>query len=307
MAMGVRFCCDSCCAMKHEPSPVFIIGGSRTGSEMLKTMLSASEWLDFVDEMFVLTPIWLHTDLKTNLRRRFGSLTQADTDDLIEYLYSGELEGWFWTAIESKLDKSALRDELAKSDLSLRSIFAAVMKVHARKARKKGLGAKFPVHYGYAQKLLEWFPDCRLIHTTRNPKAVYASQAVKYTKDISNKFAEGFIRFKHFAHINIQVSWTAHMHRQLRSLPNYRLVRYENIVADPEKELRSICNFLEVEYTDSMLRQHQYGSSFDTIGSGVGVSTSSLQRWRSTMSPMTASMMDVMHRGAYKALGYSTR
>ena len=56
------------------PGPVFIIGGSRTGSEMLKTMLCESPEQDFVDELFLLCPRWLHPDLDSMIRRHVGSL-----------------------------------------------------------------------------------------------------------------------------------------------------------------------------------------------------------------------------------------
>jgi len=54
--------------------PVFIIGGSRTGSEMLKTMLSVSPDLDFADEMVVRAPWWLHKDLESSIRDHVGDL-----------------------------------------------------------------------------------------------------------------------------------------------------------------------------------------------------------------------------------------
>ena len=271
--------------MTESLQPVFIIGGSRTGSEMLKTMLSASVRLDFVDELFLLTPGWLHTDLQSNIKKHLGVADEDGLDRLIELLYSGIPEGWFWTVVDKEVDRNSLRKELSGRSLDLRSILHAIMKVHAETKQKSGVGAKFPVHYSYADQLLEWFPDCRLIHTTRNPKAVYASQAAKYVNENDGLILRNFTRFQHFVHINIQVHWTSRLHRKLNKLPNYTLVRYEDVVRNPERELRRICDFLNVDFVQGMLDQHQYGSSFDTIGAGRGVSSSSLDRWQKTISP----------------------
>ena len=83
--------------MLDTPAPVFIIGGSRTGSEMLKTMLSASPQLDFVDEIFLYCPRWLHKDLASNIRQHVGSLTRPGArKKLIELLFSDIPYGWFW-------------------------------------------------------------------------------------------------------------------------------------------------------------------------------------------------------------------
>jgi hypothetical protein len=49
--------------------PIFIIGGSRTGSELHRTILTHSPRIDLVEEMWLLCPSWLHTDFATHLER----------------------------------------------------------------------------------------------------------------------------------------------------------------------------------------------------------------------------------------------
>lgn len=291
--------------MIDTTKPIFIIGGSRTGSEMLKTMLSASTEIDLVDEMFLLFPRWLHKDLESNIRKYAGNLSDAGAlDRVMDLLYSGRLYGWFWSVADRELDRTMLRQELSATELSLKSIFEAIMVVHARMRGKHRIGAKFPIHYSYTNKLLKWYPGCRVIHTTRNPKAVYASQAAKYITNNSGFVARSLIRFQHFVHINIQIWWTARWHKKLRGLKNYCLVRYEDVVENPEAELRRICKFAEVEFVWEMLQPHQYGSSFDTIGSRKGVDRSSLERWRTSISPITAWLIEFVHRSATRTFGY---
>lgn len=287
--------------------PVFIVGGSRTGSEMLKTMLSASDEIDFVDELFLLCPRWLHKDLMTNIREHVGRLEmQESPDKLLEFLYSGIPYGWFWSVVEQQLDVDQLRARLTDTGLDDRVLFESIMAVHARMRNKTGIGAKFPVHYSHTGKLLEWFPDCRLIHTTRNPKDVYASQAAKHSSTEQSRFERSFSRLQQFVHINIQTAWTARVHKQLRKIPNYRLVRYEDLVSRPEETSRMICEFLDVPFVEQMLDPYQYGSSFGNIGKKHGIETSALGRWRSSISPLSARVMDFLHRQAYRDLGYES-
>jgi hypothetical protein len=286
--------------------PVFIVGGSRTGSEMLKTMLSVSPELDFVDELFLLCPWWLHSDLNRCIRRHVGDLAQpAALDHLIDFLYSGKPYGYFWTVLDQTIDREVLRAELEDVELSLQSIFEVLMRIHANGNRKSGTGAKFPLHYSYTSVLMDWFPDCRIIHTTRHPKAVYASQAAKYIKASDGSISKSVKRSLQFIHINIQTAWTARLHSRLRNQPNYKLVRYEDIVNDPEAELREVCEFLEVSFLDDMLSPHQYGSSFDNIRDSKGVDKSSLERWRATVSPSVARLIDVLQKEPIRTLGYN--
>ena len=285
--------------------PVFIIGGSRTGSEMLKTMLSESDVLDFVDELFLLCPAWLHTDMRTNIRRHIGTLDQPGAiDSLIDLLFSKRLYGWFWGVADEQLDREAVRKEMQGKSLDMRTIFLAIMLVHARGRGKSCIGAKFPLHYSYADKLIEWFPNCRLIHTTRFPKAVYASQAAKYLISDQSYVEKLYLRFKQFVHINIQTAWTARIHARYRNMPNYLLVRYEDVVQDSEAQLRAICQFLDVEFDSSMLAPEQYGSSFRNPGGSAGVKSDSLERWRGELSAVASTWFDTMHRFAYKKFGY---
>jgi hypothetical protein len=177
--------------------------------------------------------------------------------------------------------------------------------VHARSRGKRGLGAKFPTHYSRTPRLLEWFPGCKLVHTTRDPRAVYTSQAAKHTSGDHGPVRRGFERFRQFVHINMQVTWTARLHRKLQHLPNYRLVRYEDVVRQPEVQMRQLCEFLSIPFEPRMLEPNQYGSSFSEIKGAHGIENSSLERWRTELAPFTRLLMQSMHRRADRLLGYA--
>jgi len=286
--------------------PVFIIGGSRTGSTMLRTILNKSPQIDLADEIHFYSLPWLRRDVATNIRKQVGNLDTPDAlDKVMHVLYSGASEGWFWQEVEKLLDRDMMRRELSSRPLTLQNIFHAILVVHAKMRNKGRCGSKFPTHYLFTDILLEWYPNCRLVHTTRNPKAVYASQANKYLSEEQNWFSRSYMRFRQFVHINIQLTLTARLHKQLRQLPNYQLVQYENIVQDSASEIQRVCDFLEIDYLPQMLSPERYGSSFDRPGVvGKGIETSSLERWRTSINPLTAKFIDLSHRRAIRLLGY---
>jgi len=290
----------------EQSRPVFIIGGSRTGSTMLEVILSKSPDIDMTDELLIFGLPWLQRDLNSNIKKHVGPLDAPGAlDKLMLLLYSGIPFGWFWSVPERMLNREMLYRELSAQPLSIKTIFHAILVVHARMRGKPRLGAKFPMHYSYTKKLLEWYPDCLLIHTTRNPKAIYASQAAKYLKPEQNLFSRYFMRIRQFIHINIQITWTARTHKQLRALPNYRLIRYEDMVLESEKEIHELCKFLGIAFQENMLKPQQYGSSFEGTEKGQhGIDPSSLYRWRSAISPVTAKALDFIHRRAYRLFGY---
>jgi omega-hydroxy-beta-dihydromenaquinone-9 sulfotransferase len=287
--------------------PVFIIGGSRTGSEMLKSILSASPELNLTNEMYALCPRWLHRDLRVDLRRNVDLHSAHALDDTIDLIYSGKLYGWTWRHAETELDRQSMREEMARRPITVESIVTAALRVNARLRNKPRQGAKFPVHYGYAERLLQWYPNCRIIHTTRDPRAVYASQANKYVSGRDNLSKRTAIKVAQFAHINIQVAWTARVHARLlgQAPERYRLVRYEDVVLDPERELRELCHFLEIDFCPSMLGPRRYGSTFDRTKGQRGVKRDSLDAWRRHVSPTTSALIRTLQRGAAMALGYN--
>ncbi len=113
------------------------------------------------------------------------------------------------------------------------------------------------------------------------------------------------MRFRQFVHINLQISWTARLHERLRDHPNYRLVRYEDLVLEPEKNIRILCNFIGVDFCDAMLQAQQFGSSFDDFkGGDHGIQKSSMDRWRSELSGFSIRAIDALHPRAYRLFGY---
>jgi len=290
---------------QDDPPPVFIIGGSRTGSEMLKTMLSMSPEIDFVDELFLLSPRWLHKDLWRSIQANVGNLGDSRARQrLVDFIFSGIPYGWVYSVADEKFDRNVLQQQIEDVEITAGNILAALMKAHAERSGKCALGAKFPLHYGYTEKLIDWFPGCKMIHTTRDPRAVYASQANKYLKNCRGQFSRGWMKFRQFIHINIQISWTASIHSRFCHSPNYRLVRYEDLVRDAGSEMRSLCEFLEVEYNDNMLEPEQYGSSYQDMNSRRGINADSMDTWRSKISPLTAGLIWKTHGRARKLMGY---
>jgi hypothetical protein len=113
--------------------PIFIIGGSRTGSELHRTILTHSPRIDLVEEMWLLCPSWLHTDFATHLERAVGALTeQGAIDRLMDLMYSKKPFGYFWSVIDRDLAPEALRAALLQSEPTLRGVFDAILTVHAQ-------------------------------------------------------------------------------------------------------------------------------------------------------------------------------
>jgi hypothetical protein len=94
-----------------------------------------------------------------------------------------------------------------------------------------------------------------------------------------------------------------------RALPEglYQEVRYERLVADPARECRSICAFLGVEYSDTMIRYHE-----GRTRSAPGLSTKrrwlppteGLRNWKTEMSDDDVKAVEATAGTLLDELGY---
>lgn len=288
-------------------SHVFIIGGSRTGSELLKNFFRKYTGVDMVPEMFLLCPRWLHKDFATNVRQYAGGFGErCNLESLVELVYSKKLYGQFWSVVD-ELDRCEIMDRLAATDRSLKEIFRVIMDMHAKVNNKTVQGAKFPLHYSYAELLMEWFPECKVIHTVRDPRAIYSSQSNKYTSKEFSGARNTLMRVKQFAHISIQTAWTSRVHNKLRHSCNYRLSRYEDLVTGPGDALKEICEFVGIPYESRMSNPELYNSntSFGKAGSsGPQLDKGALDAWKTRISPATARTICYLNKPAMKNFGY---
>ena len=113
------------------------------------------------------------------------------------------------------------------------------------------------------------------------------------------------MRFRQFVHINLQITWTARLHNRLTGSDNHRSIRYEDMVSNPELEIKQICDFLDIDFVPEMLEPKRFGSSYDKHGKiSRGIVKGSLDRWRTSISPSAAKIIDVVHNRAIRTFGY---
>jgi len=160
-------------------------------------------------------------------------------------------------------------------------------------------------YYSYTELLIKWFPGCKIIHTIRDPRASYASQLIKH-----KKVTTGFLNRKisaglQFIHIIMQYRWQVKVHKKLSVYPNYVLFKYEDFVENPEIRLKELCQFLQVEYKESMLSPTISNSSHGGKCSNITkISKDSVLFWKSILSPRVIGMIEMINKKYMTELGY---
>lgn len=219
--------------------PFFIVGFQRSGTTLLRLMLDSHPRVAVPLDT---TGLWARYD---DRRPEFGRLeTAADRYRMIEaFLQEERIRLW-----ETELDAAdiAARAENVGGDYP--AIVAAFHEAYAAAHGKDFWGSKDPGDMLRIHRIHGWFPDARFIHLVRDGRDACLSQ-----------------REQTFGHDDVlacaadwreQVWWVRRM-GSLLGAERYHELRYEDLVTDPEKELRSLCRFLDLEFEPAMLSYHR--------------------------------------------------
>ncbi|HLO13384.1 MAG TPA: sulfotransferase [Anaerolineales bacterium] len=287
--------------------PLFIVGLPRSGSTLWFNLITMNREIFGIGEMFFLNP-WWRKDFRYFLHRSIGDLSKLENiKKMTGLMFSGiplpGLTASFWRYEAKQYDKPSLKervtDRILESDQSLQSIFKAITEEISSYSGFDRYCAKFPVFVNYVPYLLEWYPNCKVIHIVRDPRAMAISRAnFRGEKRLNNRTA--MISFA-----VTQFIWTSRLHTKYDGMKNYALFRYEDLLANPEETIKKLCKFAEIDFDPQMLEPGEGQASSVTGKKRGGFDTKALSHWRDVISPMEEKVVTTLTRNSMKRFGYT--
>ena len=172
---------------------------------------------------------------------------------------------------------------LEQKEITQATVYNCMMAEFLELKDDKRWAEKTNVEWESIPDFLEMFPDGKVIHIYRDPRAVLASY-----KNMTNQPGLMYLDaiFASLAMFNFMQK------NEIRNNKQIMLLSYEEFVKAPEKWVKNICEFLEVEFKDSMLNvsefKDMYGNSFERNSSFKGhknsIDTSSMDVWKEKLS-----------------------
>jgi hypothetical protein len=207
-----------------------IFGAERSGTTLLRLMLDAHPELAIPPETFFVPDVARLSGSGSDLRHAFLQvLTTAPTWHDMQ-IANDDLAG----AVED-IDPFTVSQ-------GLRAFYA----MYARRHGKARWGDKTPKYLRRTADVERVLPEAHFVHLIRDGRDVALSvrdawagrgaipvQARRWRKEVNRGRSAG------------------------RARAHYLEVRYEDLVHDPEAELRRICAFCDLRFADAMLRYHQ--------------------------------------------------
>jgi hypothetical protein len=305
---------------------VFIVGLPRTGSTLLRTILNKSERVSICAETHFLSR-WSRIGRKRQISR-FGDLkVDGNVDAFLDAIFSSHYASTkdFWGWLYHNVDRQEFKNRLLQTDRSDRAIFDLFMQFYAEK--RKGpiqsdwiLGEKTSANIYFVPTLFEWYPNTKIIHTFRDPRGIFVSAAklvrngkwgvrsrlpslpVKLLNPIMDSIMASYVTRTWLDAVRLHALYE-------RQYPGkYLLVRFEDLIQDPERQIRSVCSFMDVAFDLTMVGEVAIvGSSYTAqrIVPG-GFDQSAGDRWKEHINPLAGAWFSMLGKKHLKRFGYLT-
>lgn len=303
----------------EEPEAVFIVGVGSSGTTMLRMLLETSDRIAIARENHFVG----HHLARQGARFYFRAAGDPKDDEsmrrLVEMIYSGEFQKrmwWrnistFWRWMIENVPREEVEKRLLAAERSERGLMAAFMRLHADIEGKAVMGEKTPAHLKHVDTLMEWFPGARVIHIIRDPRAVYVSDLNHRLKDRRKPYRWLMpVPFLLQSVVLVQtvLFWNSavKLHRRYeRSYADrYRLVRFEDVVTQPERSVPELFDFLGVALPDDATERMapvKHGIRATSRGMDPGAAS----RWRERIHPFARRFLQLFLGGRMRRLGYT--
>jgi hypothetical protein len=246
----------------NEPEAIFIVGASRSGTTLMRQLLERSERIAIARENHYLG----HVRQSEGARYYFRTAADPASDEaikrVVEMIYGGEFQrlsrrrdvSGFWTWLVDSVPRDEMERRLLAAERSERGMFAAFLRAYADSEGKPILGEKTPAHVAHVDTLLEWFPDARVVHMIRDPRAVYVSD-LRRRRTRAPKRSSLFRRIPRpllpaVVLVQTILLWRDALGRHARYVTlhaeRYHAVRFEDLVKKPDQTLAELYHFLGV-------------------------------------------------------------
>lgn len=210
------------------PPMPFVVGVARSGTTLLRLMLDAHPELAIPHETHFL-PVALQEPAAS--RERFFEL-------VTEFPTWGDL----------KTPAELFHEELPRVEpFDVRDGLRAFYRLYARTRGKTRWGDKTPTYSRHIRAIHEALPEARFVHILRDGRDVAVSlRPLWFSPGESMETLADY--------------WVRHIleaRGQGLGQPFYLEVRYEDLIAEPVRELRRICDFLDLRYDPGMVDYHR--------------------------------------------------
>ncbi len=287
-------------AVSASTEPLFIVGAERSGTTLLRLMLDAHSDICIPPESIFFNKLALKWSQCSDISERLDEFA----DNLFRCCRKFQ---------DFHLEKSCVIEELQALPrpllfpAAIASVYRLYMKQDAPVARI--WGDKNPLNISEIKFIHTHFPDARIVHIIRDIRGVYHSLKERQIKQSAEwkGWRDGVWG------ISQKWAWVERNAHQYADDPRYHELKYETLVANPETELRRVCEFLGIEFEQSMLEYHKKSDISQRIHRN-GINHENIRKpvtdertgvWQTGLSRGEIEALEILNQHVLTKLGYA--
>jgi hypothetical protein len=268
-----------------RPAPIVVLGVSRSGTTLLKEMLDRHSRVAIPSESYFIPQLWdrhgPHPDREAIL---------ADLERV------ARVREWGVTAAD-------VRGRLP-AEPSFAQVVDAVYATYADAHGKARFGDKTPAYMQHLGLLDRVWPDAQYVHIVRDGRdAALSFVAMRRRPRFNWARPRGLGDFA--CQWDLEIG-AARRFASTAARGRYLELRYEELVAEPERCLREICDFLELDFEPAMLEYHR-GLDASTLQDHPRLAqppTTGVRNWRREMAQRDVERFEAIAGARLAELGY---
>lgn len=295
-------------------SRIFIVGFGRSGTTLLRAILSRHSRIAITPETHF-------------LKRAQAAGGPGGSPEDFERFWR-RLTEWVRFRDLGIDAQAALARIEERGDHSFRAIFDTMLDAYGKRLDKPRVGEKTPSHSRYLATLLSWYPNARFLVLQRDPRGAIGSfldtpwvREQIFPPSLSRGLATGD-PMRSIA--QLAAEWEdlyANRFPKWDADSRFKTVAYEQLVLQPEKEVRRICDFLGEEMEPAMIEGGDRGKVPDPSGripdaqledwrrrheqrSKQAISAASLTKWRDRLTTSQTALIEARCRNGMRRCGY---
>lgn len=264
---------------KSSKAPIFIIGGGRSGTTLMRYMLNAHPNVYLLEEACFYSWTKGLKKNKTKYKKRIDNFLNSFS--------------FAWLRIPRA--EVTLPDDKLNSEDAMKQVFINTMKVKAASLGKTRYGEKNPMNLMFLDKLFEDFPDAKVIHMVRDPRAqVYSHKTMP--------FSTPSLLMACYA---VKSSFRQIHEHDDKILP----IRLEDLIKAPEDMMRKVLEFVEEPWSDQVLMHDQFsipgdGIPFPWLNEAGGTRKTKKLKWKDQLSPAWIRLIEKWQKKTMERYGY---
>ncbi len=267
--------------------PVFILGIGRSGTKLLRSILSANNLICIPDLETNFLPMWLlkgddYGDLSA--RDNFNQFyNNAITEPF--FIYMKEREGINGIISSDNWYSSCL-------EFDIPHIFEALIKYYCNSGEGVIWGDKSPVNTRYIALISSAFKDAKFIHIVRDVRDCCASAKKAWKSNpyrAAQRWSDSLLAIKQASQ---EIS------------NNYHEIRYEDLLKEPEYKIKEICDFLGIDFDSSMLVLNSNLEQFGDAAGSTKIISSNTNKFRMKFSANEVTGIEKIACDAMDQYGY---